>query len=298
MRDKIAQNFSYVLCTCLIIGLFMPYLETLPRATGITLISIAIFFSCSKVSVAELKQISIKHILPFYLLRFMAIPVALFYLAKMIIPEYAIGVLLVSLAPVGVSSTVVAIISRANPTLTLSATVVTNALAPFVIPFFILFVGKAEVEIDTASMLKTLMLAVFVPSLLYFCVVRRVSRAKAAVQHNAGWVATLCVGGMMAYVTSLEKHHILNNIPSVLALGCAGLCIFAVFFGVARLYAAKMPMREVKSYMLVSGINNTGLAAGVAALYFSPATILFCVLVEFPWLLSIVLYKKWAARRD
>lgn len=294
MKLFIENNFNIILLMSVVIGLVLPGLEHFPKSTAMILISSAIFFSCSRVSIDELKNVNIKSAIVFYVIRFLLLPIPIYYTALYFVPEYALGVLLIALVPVGASAAAVAVVSRANASLSLSATVITNALAPFVMPALIYMLGGSGMEINVIDLLITLSFAIFLPSFLYFGIVRRVEKLKSFVRRESQLFSILCIGAMMAAVTALEKDYILNNIGQVGYISLIGCILFAALYGIAWIFSLRMNVSDRKTYMICSGVNNTGVGAGLALLYFSPATILFVIVAEVPWALGLMAFKIYA----
>jgi len=298
MRRWVEGNFNAVLALSVVFGMLMPGLELLPKASAIAFISVAIFFSCPYVSVAELKSINIKQAGAFFIARFLVLPIVIYYAALALAPDYAIGILLIALVPVGASTTTVAALIRANSAFCLSATVLTNIFAPFLMFGYLYFLVGSDAQIDVVSVLISAMLGIFVPVGVYFFGVRHFTKAKGWVKDNSKLYATLFIALMIAYVVALEKSYILSNLDSVLWMSVIGLALFAVLYLFAYGFGAKMDWRMQKTYMLCSGVNNTGLASGLAVLYFSSETVLFTIIAEVPWILTLMIFKGYVDWRD
>lgn len=294
IKKTITDHFNLVLALSIVVGLFVPWLEYAPKSSAIVLISAAIFFSCPCVSMQELRQVKISAALMFYVVRFVLLPIPIYWVAKAVVPEYAMGIFLVALAPVGASATAAASISGANSSLALSSTIITNALAPFVMPLLIYYIGGSAVDINIQDLCITLGLAIFLPAFVYFAIVRRIEPLKLWVRTESQFFSTLCIAGMMAVVTAMEKDFIFQNFGQVAILCGIGLILFLVLYGVAWLYAWHMSFTDRKTYMVCSGVNNTGISTGIALLYFLPATILFSIVVEIPWTLGLMAFKRYA----
>ncbi len=297
IKSFVENNFNLVLSLSVVIGLVTPALQHLPESSAITLISCAIFFSCSRVTVDELRHINFKAALSFYVVRFVFVPIPIYYLAVVTMPDYALGILLLSLAPVAASATAYAMVIGANPSLSLSATVITNALIPLSLPviFYVLGLGEA-VHIDIVELFYTLSMAIFVPALTYFLLVRRIEPVKLYMRDNAKCYSTLCVAGMMAVVIAMQRDFILGNPLDVLILGAIGSALYILFFVIGYLFSRGMSFVDRKTYMSCSGINNTGLVIGLAFLYFTQETALFIVIAEIPWTLSLIAMKFYVDR--
>ena len=294
MKNLIISNFNVVILTGVLIGLVMPGLEYLPKSSAMILISTAIFFSCSNVTIDELRNADIKSSVVFYIVRFLVLPVPIYYAALYFVPEYAMGVLLIACAPVGASATSVAVLLRANSSLVLSATVVTNAMAPIVMPILILLLGGGDIQIDVSKLFITLGFGIFLPAILYFGVVRKSEGLKLYVRRESCFFSTVCIAGMIAVVTALEKDYILNNLCEVFYMVVVGSVLFAVLYVVSWLFSVRMGLVDRKTYMVCSGVNNTGVSSGLALLYFSPVTVLFTIIAEIPWLLGVIALKKYS----
>ena len=80
--------------------------------------------------------ISLREVTLFYVIRFIALPLLLFYITQLCTPEFANGVLLMALTPAGVSS---------------------------VVPAFFEILSDTSVEIDTVGMFGTLSVLIFEP---------------------------------------------------------------------------------------------------------------------------------------
>lgn len=296
IKAFVEKNFNLVLVLFSVLGLTLPGLEYLPKITSMVLISCAIFFSCSRVTVQELKHVHLGSALLFYCMRFLILPVLMYCVALFIVPDYAMGIFLLALMPVGASASSIAVIMRGNVSLCLSATLLTSALTPFVVPLFIHVFGQGDVNIDVRELLISLGLGIFVPAAVYFLCVCRFEKAKLYVRDNSVFYAALCIGGMVAAATASQRSYIYENLDAVSFAVLVGGAAFIVFYVFAALYAWRMPARDFRSYLICSGANNNGLGAGIAMLYFTPITILFMVATEVFWTLGVVALKYYTDR--
>lgn len=298
VRDFLVNNFNLVVIICVILGLIIPGLEYLPKSSAMILISTGIFFSCSNVSINELRHINIKSAIKFYVIRFLLFPVPVYYLALYLFPEYALGVLLVLLAPVGVSATALSGMLKANTSLVLSATVITSMLVPFIIPLIIFYLVGSEIEVDILTLFIPLGLGIFVPIFMYFGIVRRFNWAKSWVRRESQLLSSLSVAVMLGIVTASQKEHIFSNVDGLFLVLAIGFVLFAFIYGIAYLFSFGMTFYERKTYMICSAVNNTPLIAGISVLYFSAETTMLCVLIEVPWIVTTILLKRYVDRHD
>ncbi len=298
MKQWVVGNFGIVLFISIVCGLIVPWIDQLPRVTGLVLVSGVIFFSCPKISIEELKSLKIKSALFFYVLRFLLLPVPLYFAANALVPDYAVGVLLIALAPVGVTSTVIAALTNANPSWALSATVVANVLIVLTMPLYVFYLSGDVIEINVFQLFLTLVIGIFLPVLLYFFAVAKVKKARNWVARDGSFYAIAFTFVQNVFVISLIREFIFSNAHSVLLLLIVCLLLYALFYIAGWLFAFRMEHKERKSYMICSGVNNIALAIGIAVLYFSPVTILVVVIGEIAWTFAVIAFKKYVERCD
>lgn len=270
----------------------MPYLEQLPNITPIILVSMVMFFSCSKISLHQLPKGGMKYFLAFYMLRFIAFPIALYHAAHILTPAYAMGILLVSLMPMGAASTAIAGMTGGNPTFALLATIFTNLLAPFLVPLLLWAVSGEKINVKSDALFFTLAGCIFLPALAYFIIKHTVPPAQHWIQSHATLMTTLFLSGMVASVVAYRREYFfLHGIESVVVFAYA--CgLYGVLYTVGWSYGMKQPRPMRISYAVSSGVNNIALSAALAVLYFSADTVIFTVLGEIAWVVAISLFKR------
>lgn len=292
LRQLIEKRFSLILALGVFAGLFMPGLDRLPSYSPIILIALVMFFSCSKVAFSELQGLNKGVALLFFPVRFVLLPAFLYQLALWLTPQYAVGVLLIALMPVGVASTAIANLTGGNPSFSLSITVLTNALTPALVPLMLWALSGETIQLDTLSLLQTLALTVLVPSLLYGLVIRRHAKAKAWVRRESQAASTLLLGCMAASVIALQRSYIMANPEGVFYASIVVGLLYVLLYGFGFVYGWVTPGRDRLSYAICSGVNNIALSAGIAALYFSAETTVFTVIGEIMWVMAVAVFKR------
>lgn len=292
------EKFILAMALCVAAGLVLPWIEGLPRYFPLMIIAVAMFYSCSKVSVEELKQMQLVPALMFYVLRFVLLPVPFFYAAKMVAPDYALGTLLLVLSPVGVASTAIAAMVRANASVVLSATMLTHALTPVMIPLFVYVLGGSVVDVDPYKMGGALGAGIFLPAVLYFFGVRCIAPLKAYVHREADFMMSLCIGLLIVVITGFERDYILTHPWQVFLMAVGSFVVVAVPYIVAWGYALRMGVKDRKTYMICSGVTNTSLAAAIAALYFPSQTVVYTIVIEIPFVIALMAFMHYARRGD
>ncbi|WP_203138051.1 bile acid:sodium symporter family protein [Microbacterium sp. JZ31] len=183
--------------------------------------------------------------------------------------ELAAGVILVGCAPGGTASNVVTYLSRGDTALSVTITTCSTLLAPILTPLLTLWLAGQFLEVPFASMMISILQTVLLPvvaGLVVRLLLRRwVERAQPALP----WISTIAIALIVAAVVAGSADRIVE----------AGLLVFlAVFlhngFGLLLGYLAamalRMSQRERRAIAVEVGMQNSGLAASLAAAHFSP----------------------------
>ncbi len=277
-------------------GLFMPYLDMLPNYTPIILVGCVMFFACAKITKGQMQEINYPILCVFYVLRFLLLPPAIYFAALAIIPQYALGILLVACMPIGAASTAVCGMTGGNPSLSLLATIITNCIAPFIVPLMIVICSgnNDAVNIDSVGLLFALASCIFCPALLYFSLYKVRPDIKHHILRHSQFAVTLALSSMVACIVAYRRDYFFANIVETMiafAIACA-LYMLLYGFGAAFARIFSMNRKTLNTYVVCSGVNNIALSAAISVLYFSSHTVVFTVLGEIAWVVAISLYKK------
>ena len=206
------------------------------------------------------------------LAQFTIMPAAAWVLVKAfnLPPELAIGVVLVGTCPGGTASNVIAYLAKGDVALSVAMTMTTTLLAPIVTPFVTWFLAGAWVDISLTKMMISIAQMVLAPGILgllmnEFCggFVKRVMPVLPLVSVIT---IVLLVGGVVALSSSKLLTHGLLIAGVVVCHNALGLFCGYVF---GRIFHLSEP--KVRSLSIEVGMQNSGLAASLALMYFSPA---------------------------
>lgn len=290
MNTLIENNFNTVLIISAIAGLTLPSIEFTPNIVVSFLLGVTVFFLCAKITISEIRGIVVKHVITFYILRFIVLPIILFYIADAIIPRYASGVLLLALMPVGISTPILVGTQSGNVTQTFVLMIASSLIAPFIIPvLFMLTNGSSNIEIS--GLFYNLFSVVLVPFIAYFMIISAHKKSKQSIENNSSFIAVLLLGIIIAIVISKQRNELLTNLYSV-GIVLIMLCLlFVCFYYFGWLFSGKNSKTSHKiSYSLSSGATNTALGINLSLIYFSKDTAFFMVLSEFVWVLAIPVF--------
>ncbi|MFC7860456.1 bile acid:sodium symporter family protein [Arthrobacter koreensis] len=184
-------------------------------------------------------------------------------------PELAAGVILVGCAPGGTASNVVTYLARGNVALSVAMTSVSTLLAPLFTPLLALWLAGRYMAVDAGSMALSIVQIVLVPVLVGLLIRYLMPRTVDRVLPVLPWVS-------VAGITFVVVAVVAGSAAAILTAGW--LILLAVVlhnglglglgYGAARLFRLPVPSRRTMGVEV--GMQNSGLAAGLAREYFSP----------------------------
>ena len=188
-------------------------------------------------------------------------------------PEIAAGVILVGCAPGGTASNVVAFLARGDLALSVTMTSVSTLLAPIFTPLLTLWLAGQYMPLDAGAMALTIVKIVLLPVLGGLIVRLMLSAVVEKLLPAMPWISVFAIAFIVAIVVSGSRDQIAT----------AGLIVFIAVvihngLGYALGYfAGKLTghNENVNRTMAIEvGMQNSGLAAGLAAQYMSPLSAL------------------------
>ncbi|WP_370277751.1 bile acid:sodium symporter family protein [Pontibacterium sp.] len=287
MKKFIERNFNLVLFLSLIVGMTVPGIEHVPNFVVSVLLGIIVFFLCSKISLSEIKAISVKEVSAFYLARFIALPVGMFYLANLVVPQYAVGILLLALMPAGISTPVFVSTQKGNVSLAFLLMLASSLLAPVVVPM-VFALSHSDTEIELLGIFYTLTSVILVPFAAYFALTSVRPQVKPFIERNNAFVSVVFLGIIIAVVISKQREEFLSSYNAFAVVVAILSLMFLLFYVFGWLFTGRQGKRADKvCYSFSSGANNTAVGINLALVYFSADTIFFMVLSELTWVLAI-----------
>ncbi|MGI5188402.1 bile acid:sodium symporter family protein [Promicromonospora sp. CA-289599] len=207
-----------------------------------------------------------------------------------------LGMILVGAAPGGTASNVIVYLGKGDTALSVTMTAISTLLAPFLTPLLILWLADETLDIRFMDLFGSILQVVLIP-VLAGIVVRAI--AGRLVEKLLPYLPLVSVGGIVLVVLGV----VAANAQTVLATGL--LLALAVVthnvlglllgYGAARLARLDRPARRAVSIEV--GMQNSGLAASLAATHFSPAAALPAALFSVWHNLSGAALATWWARR-
>ena len=185
-------------------------------------------------------------------------------------PELAIGVILVGTCPGGTASNVITYLAKGDVALSVAMTMTTTLLAPVVTPCLTWFLAGAWIDISLVAMMQSIAQMVLLPISLglavnHFCG-GRVKRCLPYLPFVSVVTIVLLVGGVVALSSSklLEKGALIGMV-----VVCHNVFGLGLGYLMAKVFRLSPP--KARAVGIEVGMQNSGLAASLAIMYFNPA---------------------------
>jgi BASS family bile acid:Na+ symporter len=205
---------------------------------------------------------------------FTFMPIVGFLLAKLFNfpPEIAAGVVLIGSMPCGLASNVMSYLANANLALSITLTTIATLLAPFLTPLWMKVLGGQFIQIDALKMMWDIVQMVVLPigaGLLF----NRLLHGKAPwLDKVMPYVSMFGIAFIIVVITAAGGDNLLSIGPALI------LCAFlhnttGYMFGywIGRLF--RLPERDARTIAIEVGMQNGGLASGLAKEMGKAATI-------------------------
>ena len=188
-------------------------------------------------------------------------------------PALAAGVILVGCCPGGTAANVVSYLARGDVALSVAKTTLSTLLAPLLTPVLALWLAGQYMPVDAGSMAWSIVQIVLFPVLLGLVIrlflPRLVSKALPALP----WISVLAITAVVVAVVAASAKAIfaagLLVLAAVILHNSLG---YALGYGAARLFKLPIPSRRTTAVEV--GMQNSGLAAGLARQYLTPESAL------------------------
>lgn len=188
-------------------------------------------------------------------------------------PEIALGLILVGCVPGGTSSNVIAYLANGNLPLSISATSVSTLIAPLVTPVMLSLYGGAYLDVDFLTMFLSIVQVVLLPVILgltltYF-LGDKTKKAEAVLPTFSSIAVLMALGATV----SVNQENLLDTgLIIFLAVWLHNLSGYGISYLICGLL--KTDIRSTRTIAIEVGLQNTGLAASLGLVHFSPATAL------------------------
>lgn len=250
-----------------------------------------ILFSCSKIKLEDFRNFRARDVAGFIVLRFLIVPLVIFYMAQAFLPEYRHVLLLFALLPCGATLSAMMAVVGGSPALGLTATAITSFIAPLSIPLAFAFLTNHSIEVDTMGMFKMLVLTIVLPVALYFGFIRRFEKVKLSMRKNSSAAACLLICMNVIIVISYQQDKFFENFGFLFFTMFIGTGLYLLFYIFGWFFLRKGNKKQKISYALMSGNNNINLGISLAVLFMPDFEALVLILWELGWILGLLFFQ-------
>jgi predicted Na+-dependent transporter len=293
----INRYFGVLLLLSCLTGMIVP---SAGEATSlIVMLSLAFIIFCSffqiNFSVESLFsdfQISIR----FWFFRYLAIPVAVYFLFRYISGFYATVLLLSFLLPAAVSSPSFTAIFGGRPELSLKILVYSSFLAVLTIPFIMRWLLGSSIHVPAGKMLMTLVYTIIIPFMVHLPL-RKISMVKNITGRYNALFTLIGLCTIFVVVTARNKQTILENPVLVGIYAAEALALYGILYLAGYYLLPSVSAGVRKTFSISSGANNIGLGVTITALFFPGQMNIFFIVSQLAWVVALIPLRKLLVKK-
>lgn len=303
--NQLLSSYVLIVCVAIAIGLIFSRHVSFLSDYGQIMLAIICFLSALKLdlttiesSVKDVRMLIVANTLMLFLF-----PIVVYYLSRMIFPQYAIAFMILAAMPSGMTSPLLSEVSGGRQELALVLTATTSLLAPFTIPFVLHLLVGSTVAVDFGSMIWSLSKVMILPIVLAMAIRPMLVTSIKKSMYAFKPISLLLLGALIAGIVAKQSVAILDAfhggafIWSLIAL----FALFAAFHVIGyfatpwRDRADRITMSICLTYM------NFTLAIFLVGRYFKdPNVVIPVILSTIPWSMMVIpfsaLIKRMKAR--
>ena len=197
--------------------------------------------------------------------------------------EIAAGVVLIGSSPSGLASNVMAYLAKANIALSVTLTAVATIVSPLMTPLLMKYFAGAFVPIDFVAMMLSIMKMVILPVFLGL-VFNYFFQGKAKWLDNAMPILSMSAIALIIMIITAAGRDSLLSIGILLILAAIIHNLLGYLLGYWSCRVLKMKEHDCRTIALEVGMQNGGLASGIALEMGKVSTVGLAPAVFGPWM--------------
>jgi BASS family bile acid:Na+ symporter len=197
--------------------------------------------------------------------QFLIMPLLGFVLAKItnFPPEIAAGIILIGCSPSGLASNVMAYLAKANLALSITITSITTLVAPLITPLLMKLFAGALIEIDVMKMMWDISKMIIIPIGAGLIFNKLLSKKSKWTHTILPMISMFSIAFIITIITAAGRESLLQ-IGGLLIVVAFIHNTFGYFLGYWSGRLFKMPERDCRTIAIEVGMQNAGLASGIA----------------------------------
>lgn len=177
--------------------------------------------------------------------------------------EIAAGILLIGCCPSGLASNVMCMIAKANVALSVTITTISTLLAPFLTPLLMKLLGGGLIEINFWNMAWDITKIVIIPIGLGYIINYFFKDLSKKLQKILPYLSMIGIGVVIVVVTASGQKS-LQAVGGMLIITVLIHNLGGYLLGYAGAKLLKMPEQDCRTVALEVGMQNAGMASGLA----------------------------------
>jgi len=281
----IEKYFWVLLIAGIVVGLWQPIYFEAPKYLPKILLGMMLFLVFLKIDVLEIIENLRDYKLMLYIssVYMIIIPVLFFLIVNIFDRQLALGILLLTAMPAGVSTPALTDMLKGSISLAMSIAIVTQVIAPFTVPFLFWMIGTGGLEINKLLLFKDIAILVFLPLILAQVVKKILSGAIKSSQHLFTSANVILLFSFVYVAISSQRNIILDNPVSLIWKTALLFLVFIILHTVGYIVCYKKSKEDKIALSVTAAYMNNGLAIVLASTYFGPEILVLMVLSELPW---------------
>lgn len=291
----IEKYFWLFLIAGIIIGLWNPLpFTTFPAFLPKLLLGMMLFSVFLKIDTLQILENIRNYKLMIYisLVYMIIIPLFFFFSFSIVNPDLAIGILLLTAMPAGVSAPALTDIVKGNAALSMSLTIISQMISPFTVPLLFWLININGHSIDKLLMLKDMAIIVFLPMIISQLIKKYFPLTIKRTQHLFTSFNVLLLFSFVYLAISSQRNYILEN-PQGMVWKIAVLYLVFILLHIIGYFICFKQNKENRIAVAIgAAYMNNGMAIVLATSYFKPEILVLMVLSELPWNTLLGPFKK------
>ncbi|MEY4384528.1 MAG: hypothetical protein RI995_2070 [Bacteroidota bacterium] len=237
------------------------------KALIIPLLQVVMFGMGSTMGVEDFQEVikSPKSVILGVFFHFLIMPLVGYTLTKIFTfpNEIAAGIILVGSMPCGLASNVMSYLAKANLALSLTLTSISTLLAPILTPLLIKILANQLIEINFWEMVWEISKLILIPIFFGLVYKKIIGERWNWLHAQLSKISMWCIALIVLIITANGRNALLSVGP-LLVLACIIHNFCGFFFGYYGAKLTGLPEKDARTIAIEVGLQNAGLASGLA----------------------------------
>lgn len=232
----------------------------------------------------------------FVALKMFVLPLVLYGLFNLVMPEYALSALLLTAVSTGVVAPFMSNLVGGNSARVLVVTVITSILVPFSLPAVVEIVLAASVDLSFWDMLRVLALAIFVP-IAAVQILRRVAPRLLEAANRRAYPVNLVMFACITLGVFSKYADIFYNDPALIVEAVAvDMALAAIYAAAGILFFRRSAVEERLAGAVMFAHMNNVLMIVFSAQFFGPRETMTAAMYLVPFFVLVLPLKHYGNR--